>query len=91
MTSPVGSGKMLNLQEVADELGTRLMSTFMADSRGRRPCHGDDPRFANDPYWKDLLLFHEYFHGDLGTGLGAHHQTGWTGLIAKILQQSGGE
>jgi hypothetical protein len=82
---PVGSGKLLTLQQVADELGTRLMSLFAADKSGRRPCHGDDPRFADDPYWKDLLLFHEYFHGETGRGCGASHQTGWTSLVARLI------
>jgi hypothetical protein len=82
---PVGSGTMLNLQEVADELGTRMMKLFAADEYGRRPCHGDDPRFAEDPYWKDLLLFHEYFHGETGRGCGASHQTGWTSLVARLI------
>jgi len=82
---PTGSGKMMNLQQVADELGTRLISTFAADEHGRRPCHGDDPRFAEDPYWKDLLLFHEFFHGETGRGCGASHQTGWTALVSRLI------
>ncbi|MGD0388169.1 MAG: glucosidase [Tepidisphaeraceae bacterium] len=82
---PVGSGKMLNLQQAADELGSRLMNTFIPDKSGRRPCHGDDPRFAEDPNWKDLLLFHEYFHGETGRGCGASHQTGWTSLVARLI------
>jgi hypothetical protein len=83
---PVGSGQMLNLQEVARELGARLSSIFLADKAGRRPCHGDDPRFANDPHWKDLVLFHEYFHGDTGRGVGASHQTGWTALVVRCIE-----
>ncbi len=82
---PVGSGKMMTLQQAADELGTRLIRTFLADGNGRRPCHGDDPRFADDPQWKDLLLFHEYFHGETGRGCGASHQTGWTSLVARLI------
>jgi hypothetical protein len=82
---PVGSGKMLTLQQVADELGTRLITTFMADKNGRRPCHGDEQRFADDPQWKDLLLFYEYFHGETGRGCGASHQTGWTALVSRII------
>ena len=82
---PVGSGKMLNLQQVADELGTRLRRIFIADKNGRRPCHGDEPRFAEDPHWKDLLLFHEYFHGETGRGCGASHQTGWTALVSRLI------
>jgi hypothetical protein len=82
---PCGSGKMLTLQQVADELGTRLISPFVPDSSGRRPCHGEEIRFADDPNWKELLLFHEYFHGETGRGCGASHQTGWTSLVARIL------
>ncbi|MGD0137456.1 MAG: glucosidase [Tepidisphaeraceae bacterium] len=82
---PVGSRKMLTLQQVADELGSRLMNTFISDKSGRRPCHGDDPRFAEDPNWKDLLLFHEYFDGETGRGCGASHQTGWTSLVARLI------
>jgi hypothetical protein len=76
---------MLNLQQVADELGSRLIKTFMADKNGRRPCHGDESLFADDPHWKDLLLFHEYFHGETGRGCGASHQTGWTALVSRII------
>jgi hypothetical protein len=82
---PVGSGRMMNLQQVAREIGRRLASLFLPDATGRRPCHGDDPRFARDPHWKDLVLFHEYFHGDTGRGLGASHQTGWTALATRLL------
>ena len=83
---PVGSGRMLNLQEVARELGARLSSLFLADPVGHRPCHGGDPRFATDPHWKDLVLFHEYFHGDTGRGVGASHQTGWTALVVRCIE-----
>ena len=86
---PTGSGKSMNLSEVAAELSRRLVRPFLRDANGRRPVHGDDERFQNDPQWRDLLLFYEYFHGDNGRGLGASHQTGWTGLVAKLLQQSG--
>ncbi len=82
---PSGSKNMMNLQQVADELGTRLISLFKADEKGKRPCHGGDPRFASDPNWRDLLLFHEYFDGDSGRGCGASHQTGWTSLVARII------
>jgi hypothetical protein len=82
---PVGSGKMLTLQQAADELGSRLMNAFIPDKSGRRPCHGDDPRFAEDPNWRDLVLFHEYFHGETGRGCGASHQTGWTSLVARLI------
>ena len=80
---------MANLDEVARELRRRLASLFLAAPGGRRPCPGDDPLFAADPHWRDLLLFHEYFHGDDGRGLGASHQTGWTALAALILNDLG--
>jgi Glycosyl hydrolase family 63 C-terminal domain len=83
---PTGSGKLWNLQQVADEIARRLMNLFIADEQGRRPCHGGDLRYATDPYWKDLVLFHEYFHGETGRGCGASHQTGWTGLVARMLR-----
>jgi hypothetical protein len=83
---PVGSGRMLNLQEVAHELSARLGALFLPDSDGRRPCHGTDTRFAEDPHWKDLVLFHEYFHGDNGRGVGASHQTGWTALVVRCIE-----
>jgi hypothetical protein len=66
------------------------MRLFLRDERGKRPIYGGQHRFHEDPHWSDLLLFHEYFHGDNGAGLGAGHQTGWTGVVAKLLQQSGG-
>ncbi|MFM9962984.1 MAG: MGH1-like glycoside hydrolase domain-containing protein [Planctomycetaceae bacterium] len=83
---PVGSGKMLTLKEVATELSRRLSNLFLPDANGRRPCHGDDPRYADDPHWKDLVLFYEYFHGDTGRGCGASHQTGWTALVTRLLK-----
>jgi hypothetical protein len=86
---PTGSGRMMTLGEVARELRRRLAALFLADADGRRPCFGADPRFAADPHWKDLLLFHEYFHGDDGRGLGASHQTGWTALAALVLNDLG--
>jgi hypothetical protein len=86
---PTGSGKMMNLGQVAIELSYRLTRLFTRDASGRRPVHGRDERYQNDPHWKDLVLFYEYFHGDNGKGLGASHQTGWTGLIAKLMQQNG--
>jgi Glycosyl hydrolase family 63 C-terminal domain len=82
---PTGSGNMINLQQVADELGTRLMKLFAADENGKRPCYGGDPRFATDPNWKDLVQFFEYFNGDNGKGCGASHQTGWTSLVARLI------
>jgi len=86
---PTGSGNEVTLAEVATELSRRLISIFRREN-GRRPLYGGTTRFQDDPHWRDLLLFFEYFHGDNGAGLGANHQTGWTGLIAKLLQQSGG-
>ena len=86
---PTGSGKFMNLGQVAEELSHRLTRLFIADADGRRPAHGRNPLFQTDPHWKDLPLFYEYFHGDNGSGLGASHQTGWTGLIAKLMQQNG--
>jgi hypothetical protein len=86
---PTGSGQLMNLSEVALELSRRLTRPFLRDSSGRRPVHANDARFQNDPHWRDLVLFYEYFHGDDGRGVGASHQTGWTGLVAKLLQQSG--
>jgi len=70
---------------VEREIDRRLTRLFLPDATGRRPCHGDDLRFARDPYWRDLLLFHEYFHGDTGRGCGASHQTGWTALVIRCF------
>jgi hypothetical protein len=86
---PTGSGKMMNLWEVAGELSRRMTSIFVRDENGRRPAFGTLEKFHTDPYWRDLVLFHEYFHGDSGAGIGASHQTGWTGVVAKLMQQSG--
>jgi hypothetical protein len=85
---PVGSGKMLTLQQVAQELARRLSSIFLPNEDGVRPLHGSDARFAADPHWRELVLFHEYFHGDTGRGLGASHQTGWTALAIRLLEQA---
>jgi hypothetical protein len=82
---PTGSGRRITLAEVARELAVRLTRLFLRDAAQRRPCHGDDPRFATDPHWRELLLFHEYFHGDTGRGLGASHQTGWTALVTRLI------
>jgi hypothetical protein len=79
----------MNLWEVAAEISRRLTRTFLKDGEGRRAAHGGAWQYQSDPHWKDLVLFYEYFHGDNGLGLGANHQTGWTGLTAKLLQQSG--
>ena len=84
---PTGSGRRMNLLEVAREIASRISSLFLAAPGGARPCMGADPRFANDPHWKDLVLFHEYFHGETGEGLGASHQTGWTALIVRCLEK----
>jgi Glycosyl hydrolase family 63 C-terminal domain len=86
---PTGSGQMKTLSEVAQELSHRLMNLFLKDSRGRRPVFGGEEKFQNDPQWNAYPLFYEYFHGDNGAGIGASHQTGWTGLVAKLLQQCG--
>jgi hypothetical protein len=85
---PVGSGKMLTLQQVSEELSRRLSGIFLPNENGVRPFHGNDTRFAQDPHWRDLVLFHEYFHGDTGRGLGASHQTGWTALSVKLLEHT---
>jgi hypothetical protein len=86
---PTGSRRRLTLAQVAAELSRRLSSLFLLDEDGRRPAFGAVRKFQEDPHFSDALLFHEYFDGDDGTGLGAIHQTGWTGLVAKLLQQSG--
>lgn len=83
---PIGSGHQMNLLQVANELERRLVGIFLAGTDGARPCHGIDSRYAQDPHWRDLVLFYEYFHGDNGKGLGASHQTGWTALVATMLE-----
>src|SRR5216117_2733064 len=85
---PTGSGNFLTLWEVAQEISRRLSSVFLRSEDGLRPVHGTSDKFQDDPAWKDLVLFYEYFHGDNGRGVGASHQTGWTGVVAKLLQQS---
>jgi hypothetical protein len=87
---PTGSGRVMNLGEVATELSQRLIKLFLRNGDGKRPIYGGSRLFQDNPHWHDNLLFHEYFHGDNGAGLGASHQTGWTGLVAKLIQQSGG-
>ena len=82
---PTGSGKKMTLYEVAKELGRRLNSIFLRDASGRRPVYGGTKKFQEDPHWKDYILFYEYFHGDNGAGLGASHQTGWTGIIGRVI------
>ncbi len=86
---PTGSGRLMNLLEVAAEISRRLSRLFLQDDAGRRPVYGSAEKFQTDPHWRDLILFYEYFHGETGSGLGASHQTGWTGLVAKLLHQSG--
>jgi hypothetical protein len=82
---PTGSGRMLNLAEVAREIGHGLIHLFVPDAHGTIPCHGDSPHNTGREAWQDLLLFHEYFNGDTGEGVGADHQTGWTALVASLL------
>ena len=82
---PTGSGRLMNLHQVAEELARRLTAIFLRDADGRRPVYGGTLKFQEDPHWRDYLSFHEYFHGDNGAGLGASHQTGWTGVIARIM------
>ena len=84
---PAGSGKFINLREAAREIANRLATLFLPDARGQRPCHGGAARYASDPHWRDLVLFHEYFHGDTGRGVGATHQTGWTALAVRCIEK----
>lgn len=86
---PTGSGRMMNLFEVSKDIADRLSRIFLRDERGRRPVFGGTEKFQSDPHWRDHLLFYEYFQGDNGAGLGASHQTGWTGLVAKTIQLYG--
>ena len=86
---PTGSGKLMNLFDVAHELANRLEGIFLRDTSGRRPVYGGSEKFQTDPHWKDYILFYEYFHGDTGAGLGASHQTGWTGVVAKLIELFG--
>jgi hypothetical protein len=86
---PTGSGRLMNLFEVAREIAHRLVSIFLRGADGRRPVHGGVRKFQEDPHWRDLILFYEYFHGDNGAGIGASHQTGWTGGVAKLIQLFG--
>jgi hypothetical protein len=86
---PTGSGNMKTLWDVAGELSRRMTNIFLRDEEGRRPVFGPLEKFQMDPHWRDLILFHEYFDGDSGSGVGASHQTGWTGLVTKLMQQNG--
>ena len=88
---PTRSGNRMTLDAVADELTHRLVSIFLIDEHGGRPCYGESARFQNDPSWRDHLMFHEYFHGDTGAGLGASHQTGWTALVANLILRRAGQ
>jgi hypothetical protein len=87
---PTGSGTYMNLFEVSREIAHRLTSIFLRDRQGQRPVYGGSTKFQNDPHWRDHILFYEYFHGDNGAGLGASHQTGWTGLVGALIQMFGG-
>jgi hypothetical protein len=82
---PTGSGQMMNLYQVAEEITRRLSNIFLRDTSGKRPVYGGTEKFQKDPHWRDHVLFYEYFHGDNGAGLGASHQTGWTGIIARAM------
>jgi hypothetical protein len=86
---PAGSGKYVTLFEVARDISRRLAGILVRDEHGRRPVHGGIDEFQDDPHWRDLILFYEYFHGDNGAGLGASHQTGWTGVVARLLDPFG--
>ena len=86
---PTGSGNLMNLWQVSQEISARLTKIFMQDAKQQRPLYGGIEKFQKDPNWQELILFYEYFHGDNGAGVGASHQTGWTGLVAKLIQQSG--
>jgi hypothetical protein len=87
---PIGSGRLMNLLEVAQEIARRLMHIFLRDDKGHRAVYGGTSKFQTDPHWRDLFLFYEYFHGDNGAGIGASHQTGWTGTIALIVEMFSG-
>jgi len=87
---PTGSGHWVTLAEVAEEMSDRLIRIFLLDAQGHRPVYGAIATFQHDPHWRDLVLFYEYFHGDNGAGIGANHQTGWTGLVAQLIQERGG-
>jgi hypothetical protein len=83
---PNGSGRMMTFWEVANDIAVRLSNIFLRDKNGRRPVYGNAVKFQNDPHWRDLILFYEYFHGDNGAGIVASHQTGWTGLVARSIK-----
>jgi len=85
--APDGQGRALTLREAAEDLANRMIRIFTRDENGRRPVYGSIRKFQEDPHWRDLILFHEYFDGDTGVGLGASHQTGWTGLVASLIDE----
>jgi len=87
---PTGSGRQITLDQIAADLSDRLISVFARDANGRRPCFGGTEPFRSGPAWRDNLFFNEYFHGDNGAGLGASHQTGWTGLVADLIRRKYG-
>ncbi|TFH19954.1 MAG: glucosidase, partial [Bacteroidia bacterium] len=86
---PTGSGNLMNLFEVSKEISDRLISTYIRDEKGKRPVYGGSEKFQTDPNWRDYILFYEYYHGDNGAGLGASHQTGWSGVVAKLIELYG--
>jgi hypothetical protein len=86
MEFPTGSGRKMNLSQIARELSRRLVTLFLPNGGGRRPALGMETRFVSDPHWQELVWFHEYFHGETGQGLGASHQTGWTALVARLIE-----
>jgi hypothetical protein len=88
---PTGSGRHLTLEQVAREISRRVASLFLRDATGHRPCLGTERRYADDPHWRDLMLFHEYFHAETGRGCGASHQTGWTALAARFIAERSAE
>src|SRR6185295_6285466 len=88
---PTGSGRWTSLKGAAREISARVARIFLPDAAGRRPCLGPDPRWVADPHWRDLVLFHEYFHAETGRGLGASHQTGWTSLAARFVLERSSE
>lgn len=85
---PTNSGKMMNLKEISVELASRLVRIFIPDDKGKRPCNGEENLYMENPDWRELVLFYEYFHGDTGRGCGASHQTGWTALVSKLIEKT---
>ena len=87
LSAQLAPARMMNLDEVADEISRRLVSTFQRDAQGRRPVFGANEKFQSDPHWRDYVPFYEYFHGDTGAGVGASHQTGWSALVVKMIDE----